>query len=299
MKIAITGSSGLIGSAISRRLEQDGHQITRVVRSREGAARPGAVFWKPSEGEIDASGLAGHDAVINLAGENIFGIWTDGKKKRIRESRVRGTTLLAETLASLEPADRPATLVNASGFSYYGDRPPDVPMTEDAPPGDSFLAGVVRDWENAMAPAAEAGIRVVMLRFGLVVDPDALLLQGMAASSRFGLGAKLGDGSQVFPWVTRDEIANVVPFVLREESVRGPVNVAAPEKVTNEEFADAVARVVERPRVLKVPAFAVKMIGGLGEEILTGAWVVPSKLQSAGYEWRDPELEPALRRMLT
>jgi uncharacterized protein (TIGR01777 family) len=299
MKVAITGSSGLIGRAVSDRFERDGHAVTRVVRSREGAAAPDAVYWNPARGEIDAVGLAGHDAVINLAGENIFGIWTDAKKRRIRDSRVQGTALLAETLAGLDPGDRPGVLINASAIGYYGSRPRDEPMTEDAPPASTFMAGVVQDWEAATGAARDAGIRTVMLRFGLVLDPDGMLLQGMSVSTRFGLGAKLGDGDQIFPWVTRDEIANVVAFARKHPVLEGPVNVVAPDVVTNEEFADTVARVLDRPRALKVPTFALKLLGDLGDELLTGAWVVPRKLQDAGYEWQDPALEPALRRMLT
>lgn len=298
MKIAITGSSGLIGSALTDRLEADGHAITRMVRSRKAAEAPDAIYWSPSQGAIDADGLAGHDAVINLAGENIFGVWTGPKKQRIYASRVEGTRLLSETIAGLGDAQRPRTLVSASAVGYYGDRPSDVPLTEDAPPGDSFMAAVVRDWENAADPARAAGVRTVHLRFGLVLDPNGLLLQGMATATRVGLGAKLGDGDQVFPWVTRDEIANVVAFVLDQPELDGPINVTSPDKVTNEEFADTVAHVLGRPRLLKIPAFAIRMAGDLGDELLTGAWVVPRKLEEAGYDWLDPTLEGALRRML-
>ena len=299
MKVAITGASGLVGTALSRRLEEDGHQITRVVRSREAAGEPDAVYWKPSTGEIDAAGIAGHDAVVNLAGENIFGIWTTAKKRRIRESRVRGTALMAETLAGLDPDVRPGVLINSSGVHYYGEGGPDRPMTEDAPPASGFMAELVQDWEAATRPAADAGVRVVMLRSGVVLDPEALILKGMSVSTRFGLGAKLGDGGQPFPWITRDEVADVVAFALARDDLEGPVNTVAPDRVTNEEFADTVARVLDRPRALAVPRFALQMLGDLSDVILTGAWVVPEKLEAAGYRWRDPELEPALRRMLT
>lgn len=298
MKITITGSSGLIGSALTARLAADGHSVTRLVRSRGAAAAPDASYWNPAAGEIDVEGLAGQDAVINLAGENIFGIWTEAKKERIYQSRVGGTRLLAETLVGLDDTRRPATWVNASAAGYYGDRPPEEPANEEAPAGDGFMARVVKDWEAATEPASEAGVRVVRLRFGLVLDPDALLLQGMTASTRLGLGAKLGEGRQVFPWTTRDEIVRVVRFVLERDHLRGPVNVVGLEKVTNEDFADTVARVLGRPRALKVPAFAIKMLGEFGQEMLSGVWMVPEKLEAAGYEWLDPTLEGALRRML-
>ncbi|MFW6331424.1 MAG: TIGR01777 family oxidoreductase [Gemmatimonadota bacterium] len=298
MKIAITGASGLVGSALTDHLRQAGHTVTRLVRSRDAAAAEDALYWRPAAGEIDAEGLAGHDAVINLAGENIFGVWTEPKKRRIRDSRVKGTTLLAETLAGLDDTRRPATLVNASAIGYYGDRPADQPLPEEAPPGESFMARVVQDWEAATRPAADAGVRVVMTRFGPVLDPDGLLLQGMTAATRLGLGAALGSGDQPFPWTTRHEIARVMAFLLERPDVAGPVNVVGPEKVTNEEFADAVARVLHRPRLLKIPSFAVRLLGDLGDELLRGAWVVPAKLEFAGYEWQDPTLEAALRRTM-
>lgn len=298
MKIAITGSSGLIGSALTTRLADQGHAITRLVRSRAAAEAPDASYWNPSAGEIDAAGVAGHDAVINLAGENIFGIWTEAKKERIYQSRVGGTRLLAETIVGLDDTVRPGVWLNASAAGYYGDRPPDRPMTEDSPAGDSFMAGVVEDWEGATLPAAESGVRVVRLRFGLVLDPEGLLLQGMTLSTKLGLGAKLGAGSQIFPWTTRDEIVRAVGYILDHEELRGPVNVVGLEKVTNQQFADTVARVLDRPRALKVPAFAMKMLGDFGQEMLSGVWMVPEKLKSAGYEWLDPTLEGALRRLL-
>lgn len=298
MRVAVTGSSGLIGTGVVERLEAEGHRVTRVVRSRKAAAAEDAVFWNPATGEIDGAGLAGHDAVINLAGENIYGIWTEPKTRRIRQSRVEGTQLLARTIAGLPPGDRPGVLINASAAGYYGDRPADEPLTEDVGPGDSFLAGVVTEWEAATEPARAAGVRVVVTRSGVVLHPEGVVIQGMSASTRFGLGAKLGDGHQVFPWVTREEIANAFVFILETESLQGPVNLVGTEKVTNEEFADAVARVLDRPRVLKIPAFVIRMLGELGDEVLRGMWLVPEKLRAAGYEWVDPRLEPALRRML-
>lgn len=298
MKIAITGASGLIGSAVARHLSDAGHSITRLVRSRQAAAAPDAIFWDPSTKSIDAAGLAGHDAIINLAGENIFGIWTESKKERIYTSRVEGTNLLVQTIVGLDVTDRPAVLVNASAIGFYGDRPGDEPLTEDASSGAGFMAGVVRDWENAALSAHDAGVRVVLTRFGLVLDPDGLLLQAMTLATRFGLGAKLGEGTQPFPWTTRADIVRVISFALERDAIEGPVNVVAPDAVTNQELTDTLAEVLDRPRVLKVPAFALAMLGDFGRELMTGAWVVPAKLKEAGYEWRDPMLEAALRRLL-
>jgi uncharacterized protein (TIGR01777 family) len=297
MKVAVTGSSGLVGTGVVARLEAEGHRVTRVVRSRDTAGGD-AIFWNPATGSIDADGLAGHDAVINLAGENIYGIWTEPRTRRIRESRVRGTRLLAETLAGLPPEDRPDVLVNASAAGYYGDRPADERLNEEAGPGDSLLAGIVTEWEAATDPARGAGVRVVMTRSGVVLHPDAIVVQAMALSTRLGLGAKLGSGDQVFPWVTRDDVVNAFMFILGNESLAGPVNVVGREKVTNEEFADTFARVLGRPRLLTIPASVVRILGEIGDEVLRGMWMVPEKLQAAGYDWVDPDLEPALRRML-
>lgn len=298
MRIAITGASGLIGSAVAGRMADAGHSITRLVRTRQAAEAPDAIFWDPSANAIDATGLAGHDAIINLAGENIFGIWTESKKERIYTSRVEGTHLLTQAIAGLPVTDRPAVLVNASAIGFYGDRPADQPLTEDASPGPGFMAGVVEDWEAAALSARDAGVRVVLTRFGLVLDPNGLLLQAMTLATRFGVGAKLGEGTQPFPWTTRADIVRVIGFIFDHEAIEGPVNVVAPEMVTNEELTDTLAHVLNRPRVLKVPAFALAMLGDFGRELLTGARVVPEKLEEAGYEWRDPTLEAALRRLL-
>ncbi|MBW3554677.1 MAG: TIGR01777 family oxidoreductase [Gemmatimonadetes bacterium] len=298
MRIAITGASGLLGTAVSVALRERGDTVTRMVRSRDAAAASDAIFWDPATGSLDAEGLTGHDAIVNLAGENIAGIWTDAKKKRIRNSRVGGTRLIAETLASMPRDRRPHVLVSASAVGYYGDRPPDQPLTEESPPGEGFMAEVVQDWEAAADPAREAGVRVVHLRFGPVLDRDALLLQATATATRLGLGATIGDGSQPFPWTTRDEVVRLVLFALDRPDLSGRINAAAPERTTNRSYADTLARVLGRPRVLRIPPFAVRLIGPLGQELLRGAWVVPAKLEAAGYAWLDPSLEPALRRLL-
>lgn len=298
MRVALTGSSGLLGRAVGAELEQRGHRVTRVVRSREAAAAPDALFWDPARGAIDDAALAGHDAVVSLAGENIAGIWTAAKKKRLYDSRVEGTRLLARTLAALPEERRPGVLVCASAIGYYGDRPADQPLQEDAPPGDGFMARLVRAWEAAADAAREAGVRVVHLRFAVVLDPGGLLLQVATTATRLGLGATIGDGRQPFPWITRDEVARLVPYALGRPDLEGPVNAVAPQRTTNREFVDTLARVLGRPRVLRVPRFLFDVLGDLGDELSGGAWVVPKKLQDAGYTWLDPHLEPALRRLL-
>lgn len=297
-RVAITGASGLIGTAVAARVRGLGHQVTRLVRSREAAQAPDAVYWRPDRGEIETDRLAGHDVVINLAGENIFGLWTRARKERIRRSRLEGATLLANSIASMPAAARPRLLILASAVGYYGDRPWNEPLAEDQPPGDTFLARVLVDMEAATSPASRAGVRVAILRFAPVLDPDAFLLRAISLATRFGLGAALGPGGQPFPWVTRAEIADVIPFVMDHPDLEGPVNVVAPEKASNAEFVDAVARVLNRPRFLRIPTPLVRLLGDFGDELLVGQWVVPQKLEAAGYDWRDPALEPALRRML-
>ena len=299
MKVAITGSSGLVGEAVVRALRDRGDHVTRVVRSREAATAEDALFWDPAEGAIDAEALGDHDAVVGLAGENIAGVWTHAKKARIRNSRVHGTRLLADTLAGLPADHRPGTFVSASGAHYFGDRPADRPLTEDDPPGTGFMAELVRDWEAAADPAREAGVRVVNLRFGVVLHPNALLLQATAAATRLGVGAVLGSGEQGFSWITRDDVVGAILFALDTPGLEGPVNTAAPERTTARDYADTLAKVLGRPRFLRIPSFAVEALGDLGSEVmLAGAWVVPRKLEEAGYGWRDPSLEPALRRLL-
>lgn len=299
MRIAITGASGLIGTAVSARLAGEGHAISRLVRSRSAAADRDAIYWDPARGEMDRAGLAGHHVVINLAGENIFGIWTRSKRRRMRRSRVEGTRLLAEAIAAMPAEARPALLINASALGYYGDRPPDEPVTEESAPADRFMARLVRDWEAATGPAAEAGVRVALMRMAPVMDMEGIPLRLMTLATRLGLGATLGAGDQPFPWVTRDEIAHVVAFLLGRPDLAGPVNVVGREQVTNREFADTLARVLNRPRFLRIPAPVIRLLGELGDELLIGMRAIPAKLDAAGYAWRDPMLEPTLRRMVS
>lgn len=299
MRIAITGSTGLVGSALTRFLRDGGHQVTRVVRAFGGM--PGserAVVWHPDEDVIEKDGLEDHDVIIHLAGESIAGVWTDGKKRRIRESRVRGTTLLAEALAGL--ARPPRTLISASAFDIYGDRPPSEPVDEHSEPGSGFLADVVVAWEASTRAASVAGIRVVHTRFGNVLSSEGGVLGVLLPLYRLGLGTKFGDGSQYWPWIALDDVPPAMMHVLERPEITGPVNFVAPEQVTNAQFTDAVAAVVGRPSFLKLPAFAAKLApGGMAEELLLrGSRVVPKKLIESGYPFRHPDLRPALKVML-
>lgn len=295
-RIAITAASGLIGTLLQEHFRDAGHDVTRLVRSHEAAAAADAIYWSIRDGVVEASGLEGHDVVIHLSGENIRGLWTPAKKKRIRNSRVDSTRLLSETLARLDT--RPHTLIVAGAAGYYGHRPGHELLDEAAAPGDSFLARVCVDWEAAADPARDAGIRVVHLRSGLVLTPRGSILAAALPLFRLGLGACFGDGSQMTPWVAYHEIPHVVDFLLEHDDVQGPVNLVAPHAVTNQEFTRTLGRVLHRPAFLKIPAFLMRLLGDLGRELLSGQHLVPRKLQDAGYAFRHPRLEGALRAEL-
>jgi uncharacterized protein len=299
MRFAITGSTGLVGTAVTRYLGKNGHEVTRVVRSYSGLPQAErAVVWHPDDGIIDAQGLEGHDAVIHLAGESIAGVWTEGKKRRIRESRVRGTTLLSATLADL--SEPPRVLIAASSFDFYGDRPNNEQLDETSAPGTGFLPDVVRAWEDSARAARDAGLRVIHARFGNVLSADGGMLGVLLPLYRMGLGTKFGSGGQFWPWISIDDIPSAMIHVLERPDVNGPVNFVAPDQVTNAQFTDAVAAAVGRPSFIRLPSFAAKLApGGMSEQLLLrSARVVPRKLLESGYEFRQPELRPALRSLL-
>lgn len=295
-RIAMTAASGMIGRTVMAALRAGGHNVTRLVRSRRAAEARDAIFWRPRVGEIDTTGLEGHDVVIHLSGENIQGLWTPAKKRRIYDSRVKSTRLLSHALAALR--EPPHTLMAASGSSYYGNRPPDQRMDESQPPGGTFLARVCVDNEAAADPAREAGIHVVHFRFAPVLSPAGGLLKFVLPWFRIGLGATLGDGHQLMPWVALPEIPRVVQFLLDHPTVTGPVNVAAPGKTTNAEFTHTLARVLGRHAVLQAPEPLIRMLGDLGEDLLLESQVVPAKLKAAGYDFAYPDLEGALEGMI-
>jgi uncharacterized protein len=294
--VAVTGSGGLLGRALVRRLQEDGHRVRRVVRS--GGEGPDEVRWDPIAGTIDSSALAGVDAVVNLAGEGIGDHrWTEAQKRRIRDSRVTGTTVLAEAMAALEP--RPSVLLNASAVGYYGDRGGEV-LTEASGPGTGFLAEVVQAWEGATRPAAAAGIRTACFRTGIVLAAEGGALAKQLPLFRFGLGGRMGPGTQWLSWIAlEDEVGAIVHLLTAD--VEGPVNLAAPEPVTNATFTEVLGRVLRRPTFLAVPAFGPRLLLGreLADELLfSSARMVPEKLRASGYEFALPELESALRSVL-
>lgn len=299
MKVAITGSTGFIGSALTATLPRAGHTVTRVVRENGGKSwREPVVRWDPKAGLIDAAGLEGHDAVIHLAGARIGRWpWTERWKREILESRRVGTTLLAQTLARLQRP--PRVLLAASAIGYYGIRDPDETVDESTGPGTTFLSGVAQGWEGATAPARDAGIRVVNMRSANVLGPGGGFLAPFLLPWRLGLGARFGSGRQIVSWVALLDYLRVVTFLLDREDLRGPVNIAAPNAVSNADFTRTLATVLRRPAVFVLPGFALRLVlGELANEILGGVRVVPRKLLDAGYGFTYSDLEPALRRIL-
>ena len=296
MKIAVSGATGLIGTALRRALEQRGADVVPLVRRQP---KPGehVVAWAPERGTIDRAGLEGIDAVIHLAGENVFGRWTAAKKQRIRASRVAGTKLVSETLASLQR--RPATLLAASAIGYYGNRGAE-PVTEASAPGDDFLAQVSRDWEAAPAVAARGGIRVVNMRIGVVLTPAGGALATMLPPFRLGLGGWVGSGNQYVSWIALDDIIKAMEHVLDRRDLTGPVNLTAPAPVTNRELAKTLGKVLGRPVLVGVPGFALSLaFGSEGADMLqSGQRVLPERLTASGFRFSFTELEPALRHLL-
>jgi uncharacterized protein len=294
MKVLVTGARGLIGSALVPRLEAGGDEVVRLTRSQQRG--PGEYHWDPAAGTIDEPALEGLDAVVHLAGESVAGRWTQSKKRRIRESRVKGTRLVSERIAGRE--DRPAVLACASAIGIYGDRG-EEPVTERSAPGTGFLAEVVREWEGATAPASEAGIRVANLRFGIVQSADGGALAALLPIFRLGLGGRIGSGRQYVSWVAIDDVVGTIQHALTADSLSGPVNVVAPAPVTNAEYAHTLGRVLGRPALVPAPGFAVRLaLGEFAQELLGGQRVVPERLGGSGYAFRCAELEPALRHLL-
>ena len=297
MRIAVSGATGLVGSALVPFLAGDGHRVIRLVRSTP-TSEADDVFWDTETGRFDASALDGFDAVVHLAGENIAaGRWTARRRNRIRDSRVRVTRLLCEALTRLR--NPPTILACASAIGYYGDRGDEL-LREDSPPGEGFLSELCRAWEDAAEPARQAGLRVVHLRFGVILSPTGGALARMLGPFRKGLGARLGHGRQYMSWVTLDDAIDVVAHALRTRDLHGPLNVVSPQSVTNRAFTKTLGRVLRRPAVIPAPAFALRLaLGAMADELLlAGTRVEPSRLLTTGYTFRHPRLEPALRYLL-
>ena len=295
MKVLIAGASGLIGSALNPSLEAEGGEVTRLVRS---TPKPGEIEWHPNQDAMDPAHLEGFEAIINLAGENVAaGRWTEDQKRKIHDSRVNGTHLLSEAMAKL--AKRPRVFLCASATGFYGDREDEV-LDEHSDSGGGFLAGVCREWEKATEPAVAAGVRVVNLRFGVILSREGGMLAKLLTPFKMGMGGKVGSGKQVISWVAIEDVVSTIKLALNDETFRGPVNVVSPNPVTNEVFTKTLGHVLSRPTALAMPAFAARLAFGemADEMLLTSQYVVPKRLMDAGYDFKYPELEGALRKYL-
>lgn len=294
MKVLISGASGLVGTALASALRASGREPVALVRGQGG----GGVHWDPNAGTIDAGALEDLGAVVHLAGENIAsGRWSAEKKRRIRDSRVQGTRLLCDALAGC--AKRPETLIAASAIGYYGNRGAEI-LDEDSAPGAGFLAEVCQEWEAACAPARDAGIRVVNLRFGVVLSPEGGALQKMLLPFRLGLGGRVGDGAQYMSWLSLADAVGAVQFALDTPALTGPVNAVTPNPVTNADFTKALAGALRRPALLPAPAFALRAaLGEMADEmLLSSVRVLPKRLGEAGFVFDHPELAGALEATL-
>ncbi len=295
MKVVISGASGLVGSALCRRLEGRGDEVWKLVRHSGAGDRQ--IAWQPLEGRIEHEKLEGMDAVVHLSGENIAGFWTTPKKQAIRESRVLSTRTLAEAMGKLRSPPR-AWLV-ASAVGYYGDRTGQV-LVETSRSGEGFLPDVCRKWEAATGPAYDRGIRVVNMRFGVVLTADGGALRKMLPAFKLGLAGRIGDGRQYMSWISLPDLLAAIEFLLDRDTLRGPVNLTSPNPVTNYEFTKALGRVLHRPTVLPLPAFLARTVMGemADETLLASTRVFPARLQEAGFKFQHEEITDALSAVL-
>ncbi len=297
MRIAVTGSTGLVGTAVTNRMAADGHTVYRVLRQQ--SAGDDAIQWNPTAGTIERAKFNGLDAVVHLAGENIAdGRWTAAKKERIRDSRVIGTELLCRTLAGLKQP--PRTLIAASAIGYYGDQG-DRQCDESAGAGSGFLADVCAEWEHATEPAKAAGMRVVNLRIGVVLTPRGGAIKKMLLPFKLGGGGRVGSGRQYWSWISLDDVTGAIAHCLRTDSLAGPVNAVAPDPVTNLEFTKALGRALGRPTIVPMPAFAARLaLGEMADELLLASTrVVPRRLLETGYRFQHTVLSESLPDILS
>jgi uncharacterized protein (TIGR01777 family) len=294
MKVLITGASGLIGKALQRSFAEKGYEMLLAGRGEPKHANE--IQWSVDEGfrEEDLSRLEGLDAVVHLAGENIAGLrWTDEKKKAIRDSRVHGTRSLVNALAELK--QKPKVLIAGSAMGFYGDRGDEI-LTETSHPGDTFLSDVSKEWETESRRAEDSGIRTVLLRTGIVLSKDGGALATMLTPFKFGVGGVVGSGKQWMSWISLDDVINIINYAIENENLRGALNVASPNPVTNEEFTKTLGEVIYRPTFLPLPEFAVNLVfGEMGDALLIDSTrVEPKRLQEAGYKFKFTDLKSAL-----
>lgn len=297
MRILISGASGMVGTAAASTLRARGHDVNQFVRPGRSFSH-GDVRWDPASGSIDAEALEATDAIIHLAGESIGDArWSEARMKILRESRVSSTRILVDAIASLR--QKPRVLLAASAVGYYGDRRDEV-LGESSSSGEGFLAALARDWEAESLRAESIGLQVVLLRFGLILSSKGGALPRMVTPFKLGLAGRLGDGKQWVSWIALDDVIGVICAVLADARFRGPVNVVSPAPVRNAEFTNTLARVLNRPAIFPVPAFALRLsLGEMANELLLASQhVVPAKLIQKGYQFRLPQLEPALKSVL-
>lgn len=293
-KVLLSGSSGLVGSALIPALETNAYQVTRLVRS--GPSGEGRLVWDPAK-PLAPESVSGFDAVVHLAGESVVGRWTAAKKAAIRESRVLGTRNLAEGLA--KASRPPRLLISASAIGYYGDRGEEV-LRENSASGEGFLPVVCREWEAATEPAAKVGIRTTQIRIGVVLSAAGGALQKMLPPFRLGLGGNMGNGRQWMSWVDLQDVTAAILHTLKTDSLHGPLNMTSPNPVTNAQFTKTLASVLSRPAVFPMPAFAARLVfGQMADELLLASQrVEPAKLLASGYAFQQPELRQSLQTVL-
>jgi len=291
--VAITGASGLIGRALLARLRLNGTRVRRLVRTPDPDS-PDDIVWDPMRGVLQPRDLEGVETVVHLAGEPIAQRWTGARREAIRESRVRGTELLARALVALDR--KPRVLLSGSAVGYYGDRG-DEAVDEESPPGTDFLAGVAREWEQATGAAKDAGIRVVLLRTGIVLSPHGGALERSLPLFRLGVGGPIGSGRQWLSWIALEDHLRAMEHAIATTGLHGPVNLVAPNPVTNAEFAATLGRVLGRPALVPVPSFALELLYGemARATVLAGQRVLPNTLLRNGFHFAHPTLEEALR----
>jgi uncharacterized protein (TIGR01777 family) len=297
LKIAITGSTGMVGECLVQALGDQGHEIFRVIRARNGNFKESTISWDPEKQFLDVQQMNGMDIVIHLAGENISKRWTKKQKEKIKTSRIQGTKLLASSLAQLK--NPPKSLLTASAVGYYGNHPYSHLLDENSERGKGFLADVVQSWEDAALPAKEKGIRVVHMRFGAILDRRSGALKKMLLPFQCGLGGKIGTGRQAFSWIALEEIPTLVQFLIEREDLHGVVNAVSPDPVTNYRFIKTLGSVLKRPTVFPIPALLLKAIyGEMAQELLVeGNRVSSKKLVDSGYTFQYSDLKRTLGHM--
>jgi uncharacterized protein (TIGR01777 family) len=291
--ILISGASGLIGRALTERLRAAGDNVQTLVR-RKPKESEGEIAWDPEAGVLDSSRLDGVDAVVHLAGRPIDSRWTEATKQAIRDSRVKGTRMLAEAAARLPT--RPKVFICASAVGFYGSRGDEL-LDEDSSPGQGFLADVCRQWEEAASPARDAGLRTVHLRSGIVLSRRGGMLARVLPPFKIGAGVVVGTGRQWMSWISLADATAAIQYAIAAADLSGPVNLATAQPVPNAEFTHTLGKILGRPTLLPFPAFAVKLLfGEMGDELLlAGQKVMPKKLLASGFHFAHPDLEPALR----